>query len=86
MEVPRLGTESELQLRPVSQPQQCWIQATPVTNAAAYGGARSLTPQDQESNLHLHRDNVRFLTCWATTGTPYTVFYSRKKMYLPTNI
>ena len=28
------------------------------------------TEQGQGSKQHPHRDHVRFLTCWATTGTP----------------
>ena len=43
MEVPSLGLELELQLWPVSQPQQHWIQAASMTATAACGSARSLT-------------------------------------------
>ena len=43
MEVPKLGAELELQLRPSTQPRQHWIQATPATYAAAHGNTRSLT-------------------------------------------
>ena len=35
MEVPRPGVKLELQLWPTPQPQQYWIQAMPVTYAAA---------------------------------------------------
>ena len=43
MEVPRLGVQSELSCRPTPQPQQCRIQVTSLTCAAACGNARSLT-------------------------------------------
>ena len=43
MEVPRLGVNTELQLRPTPQPQQLWIQAACATYTAAYGNTRSLT-------------------------------------------
>ena len=43
MEVPRLGVEAGLQHRPTPQPQQCGIQAAPVTYTTAHGNARSLT-------------------------------------------
>ena len=43
MEVPGLGVKSELQLRPIPQPQQHQIQAASVTSTAAYGNAGSLT-------------------------------------------
>ena len=43
MEVPRLGVESELQLRPLSQPQQCQIQATSSTYTMAHENTGSLT-------------------------------------------
>ena len=53
------------------QPQQCQIQATSATNAAVCGNTGSL--------IHWARPGikptsswilVRFLTCWATMGTP----------------
>ena len=43
MEVPRLGSKSELQLRPAVQPQQHGIQAKSVTYTTAHSNARSLT-------------------------------------------
>ena len=43
MEVPRPVVKLELQLRTTPQPQQHWIWAASVTNAAACGNARSLT-------------------------------------------
>ena len=43
MEVPGPGVEVELQLKPLSQPQQQWIQAAPATYTAACGNTRSLT-------------------------------------------
>jgi len=39
MEVPRPGLKSELQLRPVSQPQQHWIRPTYVSYTIAHGKA-----------------------------------------------
>ena len=42
-EVPGLGVESELQLRPTPQQQQCRIQATSGTYAAACGNMGSIT-------------------------------------------
>ena len=75
MEAPRLGVESELQLKPIPQPQQHWIRASSVTHTAACSNAGSLTPwASQGWNLHPHRDNVRFLTHWATRGAPVFVF------------
>ena len=44
MKVPGLGTEPELQLGPIPQPQQHWIQAAPVTYAAAWGNTGILNP------------------------------------------
>ena len=43
MEIPRLGVESELQLRPTPQPQQRRIRSPPVTYTTAHGNARTLT-------------------------------------------
>ena len=43
MEGPRLGVESELQLRPMPQPQPLQIQALSVTYTPAQGNAGSLT-------------------------------------------
>ena len=43
MEIPGPGIESELQLRPIAQPQQGWIRAASETCAAAHGNAGSLT-------------------------------------------
>ena len=43
MEVPRLGTESELQLSSTPQPQQHQIQAPSATYMTAYSNTRSLT-------------------------------------------
>ena len=50
MEVPWLGIKSELQLRPM--PQQCKIQATSATHAAACPGIK----------IHILKDTM-FLTC-----------------------
>ena len=44
-EVPRLGVDSELQLWPMPQPQQCGIQAGSVTYTAAHHNTGSLTPE-----------------------------------------
>ena len=43
MEVHRLGVNGSCSCRPIPQPQQCWIQAAPVTYTAACGNAGSLT-------------------------------------------
>ena len=43
MEVPRIGVESELQLRPISQPQKHQIGAMSLTYTTAHGKAGSLT-------------------------------------------
>ena len=43
MDVPGLGVKSELQWRPVPQPQHCKIQATSAIHATACGNAASLT-------------------------------------------
>ena len=43
LEVPRLGDKSELQLQPIPQPQQQWIQATSVTYTEAHGNTISST-------------------------------------------
>ena len=65
MEVPRLGAESELQLRPMPQPWHYRIQAASATYAAACGNARSLTyyERGQGLNLHPHGGNVGYLAC-----------------------
>ena len=68
-----LGWKWTCSCRPM--PQQHQIRAEPVTYAAARGNTRSLTQWDQGSNPHLHGWLVRFLTCWATMGTPVYVFY-----------
>ena len=65
-EVPRLGVESELHLRAMPQPQQQRIRATSVTHTPAM----AMSEQGQGSNVHPCRDSVRFLTHWATRGTP----------------
>ena len=71
MEVPRPGIELELHLRPTSQPWQHQIRATFVISTAACSNARSLTHTARPGiSLHPHRDNVGFLVCWATMGTP----------------
>ena len=74
MEVPRLGVESEMQLRPTPQPRQDQIQATSVTWALQLMAMRQipnlLSEWGQGSNLHPHWDNAGSLTRWATTGIP----------------
>ena len=75
MEVPRLGVKSELQLL-------AYTTATPTTDAATWD-PRCLWPTPQllqrQILTHWMRPGikptaswilVRFLTCWATTGTP----------------
>ena len=60
MEVPGLGVKLELHLRRTPQPQQYLILATSVTYTTACINTGSLT----------HGHYVKFLTHWATTGTP----------------
>ena len=58
---PGPGVESELWLQPTPQLQQCWILTHWVSPRI-----------DPISSLKHH---CRFLTCWATMGTPvYTIF------------
>ena len=70
MEVPRLGNQS-LSCRPMPQSQQCQIQASFVTYTTGYSHTGSLThwtrPQIEPASSWIL---VRFLTYWATTGTP----------------
>ena len=72
-----LEVTSELQLGPKPQPQQRWIQAVSANYAAACSNARSLTHWSRPKGLNSHpyRHYVRFLTCWATTRTPWFFFF-----------
>ena len=74
MEVPGLGVELELQLRPVPQPLQ--HQSCLCDLCCSLRQHRNLNPteQGQVSNLYLHRDNIGSLTCCATRGTPILHF------------
>ena len=72
-----LEVTSELQLGPKPQPQQRWIQAVSANYAAACSNAGSLTHWSRPKGLNSHpyRHYVRFLTCWATTRTPWFFFF-----------
>ena len=63
--------KSELHLPPIPQPQQHQIRATSATYTSVHGNSRSLTywarPGIKPTSSWIL---VRFLTCWATTGTP----------------
>ena len=72
MEVPELGVKSRMELQQSTpQPQQHWIWATSMTYATACSNARSLThwvrPGIEPASSCIL---VRFLTCWATKGSP----------------
>ena len=74
MDVPGLGVESELQLRPMPQPMPLGLSRLR-DYTAAYGNTRSLTHWVKPgSNLHPHRYYVGYLTHWATAGTPIIKF------------
>ena len=68
MEVSRLGIELELQLWPMLQPQQHWIQAASAAYIAARGTTRSLTHWGIKPSSSWIL--VGFLTHWATMETP----------------
>ena len=71
MEVSRLEVNWSCSLWPVSQPQLCQIQVESVTYTIAHGNTRSLT---HWAGLGIKPTSswilARFLTYWATTGTP----------------
>ena len=78
MEVPRLGVKSEHQSYscwPIPQPQQCGIQAKSATYTIAHSNAGSLTnwarPGIKPATSWIL---VRFVTHWATMGTPFLAF------------
>ena len=72
MEVPRLVVESELQLRPTSQPLQYGIQAASVTYTTAHGNARSLTHwAEAKDRTRILMDTSQICFCCSTTGTLY---------------
>ena len=68
---PGSGSNWSCSCRPTPEPQQRQIQVTSATYAIAHGNARSLThwasPRIELASSWIL---VRFLTCWATTGTP----------------
>ena len=71
MEVPGLGSNGSC------MPQPQWIRAESETYTASCGNTGSLTTEwGQGSNPHLHGHFVRFLTHWATMGTPLHLFKS----------
>ena len=69
----RLGLELELQLLAYTRATatlQCRSHATSMTYVTAYGNAGSLTHWGRPNTKpHPHKHYVRFLTCWAITGT-----------------
>ena len=60
MEVPRLGTELELQLLTYPQPQQCWIRSVSSTYTTAHSNAGSLT--------HWARPGIKYVSPWILVG------------------
>ena len=77
MEVPRLGVESELQLRPIPQPQQCGIWAGSATDMTAHGNAESLTHWTRPGIEPLSsRILVRFVTAEPQRELQLLVFLS----------
>ena len=75
MEVPSLGVESELQLRPMPQLQQQRAQVTSVTYTEAYSNAGSLT--------YWARPGIK--PQWTTIGTPTQIYLHKCEyiFYLP---
>ena len=69
MEVPRLGSESEPQQRPMPQPQQCQIRAASKDYAAARGNAGQILNPLSEA-----RDQTRILmdTSWVLNPLSYS--------------
>ena len=71
MEVPRLGVEPELSCQPTPKPQQCGFWASSVTYTTVHGNTRSLThwtrPESEPASSWML---VRFVSNWATMGTP----------------
>ena len=71
MEIPRLGLKLELQLQPMPQLRQHWIQTPSASYTAACGNPSSLTHWVRPGiELHTHRDNTGALTLWAAMGAP----------------
>ena len=71
MKVPSVWSNWSCPCLPIPRPKQLRIQATSMTYAASGGNARSLSHwvrpgMEPTSSGRL----VRFVTCWATTGTP----------------
>ena len=76
-EVPSLGVQSELQLRPMPQPQQRQIWAASVSYTTAHGNTGSLAhgarPGIEPASSWIL---VRFVIHWVTVGTPVFIFIS----------
>ena len=75
MDVNRLGSNWNCSCWPTPQPQQLRIWAASATYTTAHSTTRSLIPwvrpgMEPSSSWIL----VRFLTHWATVGTPYPIF------------
>ena len=62
---PDWGSNWSCSCRPMLQPQQCWIQVASEATKDTLP-----TERGQGSNLHPHWHHLRFLTGWATMGTP----------------
>ena len=73
MEIPGLGVLLDA---PKPQPQQCQLWAASATYTAASGNTRPLTHWSRPgSEPHPQGHYVRFLTYWATKGTPRFFFF-----------
>ena len=82
MEVPRRGVKSELKLPAYTTPTVTWDLSTSLTYTTAHGNAGFL--------IHWARPGiepvpswmlVRFVNCWATTGTPIVNVVIKNKYY-----
>ena len=73
---PGEGSNRSWSCRPTPQPQQRGIRATSATYTTAHGNARSLTrymrPGIEPGSSWIL---VRFVSDWATTGTPLKLFF-----------
>ena len=70
--LPGKGSNWSCSHRPTPQPQQSRIWGVSATYITAHGNARSLTHWARPEVKHILIELVRFMTCWATIGTPRT--------------